>query len=575
MNKPIRRVAFVAMIMFALLLANGTYMMIFRQDSLAAQPQNRRVRDAEFAQNRGAILAAGKTEIAKTVPAKDRFKYQRVYPDGELYAPITGFYSYDRASSALENTYNAQLSGTDDALFVRRLIDMATNKTPEGASVQTTIVPKIQKAAADALGNQKGAVVALDPKTGAVLALVTSPTYDPNDIASHDIQAAGKAYDRLASDPQHPMSNRAAREIYPPGSTFKLVTAAAALADGKTPDSLVDSPDRLKLPGTRVYLPNSTHCGGTKITIEQALKVSCNTAFANLGLELGDDKLREQAQLFGFDRRHLADLGGVASQFPDKLNDAQLALSAIGQYDVAASPLQMAMVSSAIANDGVLMDPFIVSTVRSADLTPLETHKPQELSTAMTPGNAKELQQMMETVVSEGTGTQRADSGRGGWRQDWYCSVGSQAQAVCVVHLIRARGRPQGRRGRNRRGRQHPSQRHRRWTDRSPHRQGGNGGGAMGERSHSGTAAPHCDRRSRNRDGRSTISGPHSLSTVRTVCYPSKSHETYMHVSFGAPHESPERGDDDRGESTGRCPFHAPVAYGREWQPGFEGGSWT
>ena len=139
------------------------------------------------------------------------------------------------------------------------------------------------------------------------------------------------------------------------------MTAAAALADGKTPDSLVDAPDRLKLPGTRVYLPNSTNCGGTKITIEQALKVSCNTAFANLGLELGEDKLREQAQLFGFDRRHLADLGGVASQFPDKLNDAQLALSAIGQYDVASSPLQMAMVSAAIANDGVLMDPFIVS----------------------------------------------------------------------------------------------------------------------------------------------------------------------------------------------------------------------
>ena len=108
---------------------------------------------------------------------------------------------------------------------------------------------------------------------------------------------------------------------------FKLVTTAAALADGKTPDSLVDAPDRLKLPGTRVYLPNSTNCGGTKITIEQALNVSCNTAFANLGLELGDDKLREQAQLFGFDRRHLADLGGVASQFPDKLNwrSAQLA----------------------------------------------------------------------------------------------------------------------------------------------------------------------------------------------------------------------------------------------------------
>ena len=402
MNKPIRRVAFIALLMFGLLLANGTYMMIFQQQSLAAQPQNRRVRDAEFAQNRGAILAAGKTEIAKTVPSKDRFKYQRVYPEDELYAVITGFYSYDRGSTGLERTYNAPLSGTDDALFIRQLVDMATNKTPEGASVQTTIVPKIQKAAADALGNQKGAVVALDPKTGAVLAMVTSPTFDPNDIAGHDIEAAGKAYDRHASNSQ--LSNRAAREIYPPGSTFKLVTAAAALADGKTPDSMVDSPDPLKLPGTRVYLSNSTNCGGTKITMTQALKVSCNTAFANLGMDVGEDKLREQAQLFGFDRRHLDDLGGVASQFPDKLNEAQLALSSIGQYDVAASPLQMAMVAAAIANDGVLMDPYVVSTVRSQDLKPIETHKASELSTAMTPKNAKELQQMMSEVVSEGTG---------------------------------------------------------------------------------------------------------------------------------------------------------------------------
>ncbi len=405
MNRPIRRVAFVAMVMFALLLANGTYMSIFRQSSLAAEPQNRRVRDAEFAQNRGAILAAGKTQIAKTEPAKDRFKYQRVYPDGALYAPVTGFYSYDHARSALESTYNSQLAGTDDALFVRRLIDLGTNQTPQGASVQTTIVPKIQEAAAKALGSQKGAVVALDPKTGAVLAMVTSPSYDPNAIASHDIEAADKAYDRLAGQSTKPLSNRAAREIYPPGSTFKLVTAAAALADGKSPETKVDSPARLKLPGTNTFLPNSSNCGGTKVTITQALKVSCNTAFANLGIEMGQDKLREQAQKFGFDQRHLSDLGGVASQFPDKMNAAQLGLSSIGQFDVAASPLQMAMVTSAIANDGVLMDPYVVSMVQAPDLKPLQTHKPVALSTAMTPTNAKALQQMMGTVVSLGTGS--------------------------------------------------------------------------------------------------------------------------------------------------------------------------
>jgi peptidoglycan glycosyltransferase len=271
--------------------------------------------------------------------------------------------------------------------------------------VQTTIVPKVQQAAAEALGNQKGAVIALDPQTGAVLALVTSPSYDPNDIASHDIKAADQAYQRLANDPDRPMANRAAREIYPPGSTFKLVTTAAALADGKTPDSKVKSPDKLKLPGTNVFLGNSGSCGGSEITLTQALKVSCNTAFANLGLELGEDKLRAQAQKFGFDRRHLPDLGGAASQFPDEMDEAQLALSSIGQYDVAASPLQMAMVSAAIANDGVLMDPYLVSMVQAPDLKPLETLKPEALSTPMTPEQAAQLQQMMVVVVDEGTGT--------------------------------------------------------------------------------------------------------------------------------------------------------------------------
>src|SRR5215213_1118153 len=335
------------MIMFGLLLANGTYMMIVRQSALAAEPQNRRVRDAEFAQDRGAILAAGPTEIAATEPTEDTFKYQRVYPKGELYAPITGFYSYDHARTALESTYNSQLAGTDDSLFVRRLIDTVTGRAPEGASVQTTIVPKVQRAAAEALGDQKGAVVALDPQTGAVLAMVTSPSYDANDIASHDIRAADEAYDRLAEDKDRPLTNRAAREIYPPGSTFKLVTTAAALAAGKTPESKVDSPVRLKLPGTNVYLGNSAPCGGRQVTLTQALRVSCNTAFANLGLEIGEDKLREQSTQFGFNQRHLPDLGGAASRFPDEVDDAQLALSAIGQYEVAASPLQMAMVSAA------------------------------------------------------------------------------------------------------------------------------------------------------------------------------------------------------------------------------------
>jgi peptidoglycan glycosyltransferase len=230
-------------------------------------------------------------------------------------------------------------------------------------------------------------------------------------VASHDIEAAGKAYDRLAGAKNRPLANRAAREIYPPGSTFKLVTAAAALAEGQEPDSKVDSPERLTLPGTKTVLPNSTSCGGTRVTLTQALKVSCNTAFANLGLELGQDKLREQAQAFGFDQRHLADLNGVASRFPDDLDDAQLALSAIGQFDVAASPLQMAMVTAGIANDGVVMDPYLVAMVQAPDLKPLSTHEPTELSTAMTPQNAAKLQQMMVETVESGTAGNGAIAG--------------------------------------------------------------------------------------------------------------------------------------------------------------------
>ena len=411
MNKPIRRVAFVAMVMFALLLGNVTYAMLFRQASLDANAQNRRTRDAEFAQDRGAILAAGKVQMAETEASDDRFRFQRVYPDDELYSAVTGYYSYDHGRTGLENSYNTELAGTDDALFVRRMVDLVTNRSPAGASVQTTIVPRVQKAATETLGTQKGAVVALDPKTGAVLAMVTSPGYDPNEVASHDIEAANKAWTRLAEDADRPLANRAAREIYPPGSTFKLVTAAAALEDGMTPDTEVESPDRLRLPNTRTDLGNSTNCGGTETTLTNALRVSCNTAFANVGLEVGQAKLRDQAQKFGFNARQLADLNGVASPFPDEMDEAQLALSSIGQYDVAASPLPMAMVTAGIANDGVVMDPYVVSMVQGPDLKPMSTARPTRLSQAMSAANAKELQEMMRVVVADGTGSAAQISG--------------------------------------------------------------------------------------------------------------------------------------------------------------------
>ncbi|OYO25088.1 cell division protein FtsI [Enemella dayhoffiae] len=403
MNRPIRRVAIVAMLMFGLLLANGTFTMVVRQDSLNANAQNRRTRDEEFAQDRGPIMA-GQTQIAQTAPSKDQFQFQRSYPEAKLYAPITGYYSYDHARSGLEASMNRELAGTADSQLIRRVLDTVTGQKPTGASVETTINPKAQRAAAEALGNRKGAVVAMDPRTGAVLAMVTSPSYDPNLIASHDIRAANRAYQDLASDTDRPMANRAAREIYPPGSIFKLVTAAAALENGRRPEGQVASPERLRLPQTSYDLTNDSDCGGANVTIDQALKVSCNTAFANLGLELGADKLRAQAEKFGFGSRPLTELNAVASRYPDNPNLPETALTAIGQHDVAATPLQMTMVTSAIANNGDLYEPYLVSTVRGSNLTPIETRKPRLKGRTMSADNAKLLAEMMQHVVTDGTG---------------------------------------------------------------------------------------------------------------------------------------------------------------------------
>jgi peptidoglycan glycosyltransferase len=391
--------------MFIALMLNMTYAYVFRTDSLNNHPQNRRVTEAEFGTDRGAILV-GSTAIATTKPVEDRFRFQRSYPSGALYAPVTGYYSFLYKRSGLEQTQNAHLAGTSNSQFVQRLIDLATGKRPTGASVVTTLDAAAQQAAAKALGDRPGAVVALDYKTGAVKALVTSPTYDPNTLATHDLNAAKASWEALNADAGKPLSNRATREIFPPGSTFKLVVSAAALASGMTPDSLVDSPDSLPLPGTSRPLGNSGNCGGTKISLEQALKVSCNTAFAGLGMKLGADAVRTQAQKFGFGSgNELPDLGSAASNFPAKLDQAQLAQSSIGQYDVAATPLQMAMVGAGIANNGVVMQPYLVSQVRAADLTVLETARPQQFSQAMTAENAQALQRMMVAVVTDGTGT--------------------------------------------------------------------------------------------------------------------------------------------------------------------------
>ena len=403
MNRQIRAVSLLAGLMFLALMVNLTGSAMFRQASLNNDPHNVRVRDAEFSQNRGNILV-GSRPIATTTSSNGKFAYQRVYLSGPKYAPITGYYSYYYGRSMLEQTQNAQLTGTSDAQWLSRITGTLSGHKPEGGSITTTINAKAQDAAWDGLKGKKGAVVALDYTTGAVLAMASSPSYDPNELASHHLNDTTRAWKNLVADPSSPLTNRATREIYPPGSTFKLVTAAAALQNGYHPNSMVDSPENWILPGTRTPLTNETNCGGSRITLAHALDISCNTAFGKVGVSLGQDKIRDQAERFGFGKVVNSDVSSVASRFPQDLTDAQLAQSSIGQYDVAASPLQMAMVTAGIANDGKLMTPYLTAQVRASNLQVVSEHHPKQMSQPMTKESAEQLKAMMASVVNNGTG---------------------------------------------------------------------------------------------------------------------------------------------------------------------------
>jgi peptidoglycan glycosyltransferase len=410
-NRQIRLVSLVSGLMVFALLANLTYFTVAREQPLHSASSNVRTVYEEYDRQRGAILA-GTTVIAETVaaPEEDLFERQRLYPEGSLYAHITGYYSFVYGTRGIENSYDEYLAGTSSAQWMQSLIDSWEGSTPVGATVQTTIDPVLQRAATEALGDSAGAIVVLDPSTGAVLALVSTPSYDPNLLATHDFDTIADSWNALIGSPERPMANRAAREVYPPGSTAKLITAAAALAAGYTPDSLIDTPSSVQLPGSESWLPNySPQCGDGQQTLAFALAWSCNTSFANLGAALGADALLAQAEAFGFNSTHLDDLGDAPSRYYTAVgtsgdlyrlypNDAQVMMSAIGQWEVAASPLQMAMVVAAIINDGVLMEPYVVERVTQPDQTVLYQHA-AESSRAMTAENAAALAEMMRGVV--------------------------------------------------------------------------------------------------------------------------------------------------------------------------------
>jgi peptidoglycan glycosyltransferase len=415
MNGPLRRLAGVVAVLFMSLLISVTWVQFVSAQTLNNHPGNVRTLYREFGRERGPLLVAG-SSVAQSVPVKDAYKFQRTYPRGPLYSHVTGYYSIVYGATGMEAAANGLLSGTADQLFYRRIGDLVNGQQPQGASVELTINPKLQQVASSALGDQKGAVVALDPKTGNVLAMVSKPEYDPNQMASHNIAEVRKYRAKLLADPDRPLENRAiASRLYPPGSVFKLVTAAAALSSGKyTPDSQVDGPAVLDLPQTTATLRNdfAGSCGpNNKIALADALRISCNTAFASVGLALGGDALRSQAEKFGFGQDLKIPLSVTPSTFPAQPDAPQTAQSAIGQFDVRVSPMQIAMVTSAIANHGVLMRPNMIRQVRSSDLEVIEQPEPQRMSVAVSPQVAQDLTQMMIGVVQSGTGTRAQING--------------------------------------------------------------------------------------------------------------------------------------------------------------------
>jgi peptidoglycan glycosyltransferase len=414
-NSPIRRLATVAGVMFALLLSSTSYIQFVQADSLNQRPGNSRTLYKEFGRERGPILVAGQP-VAESVEVDDAYDYQRRYPEGTEYAAVTGYYSLVYGASAIEKAEDGYLSGTADQLFYRRLADLFTGRQPQGASVQLTLSAKAQQAAWDALGNQRGAVVAIEPSTGKILAMVSKPSYDPNILSSHDRTEVIKAWETLNEDPSRPLENRAiAGRLYPPGSVFKLVTAAAALESGRyTPDSLLDGPAELDLPQTSTTLPNdfSGACSGSgKVTLSDALRISCNTAFGSLGMELGTEAILSQSEAFGFDHALNIPLSVTPSSFPVDPSQAQLAQSAIGQFDVRVTPLQIAMISAAIANGGILMQPNLVDSISDANLEVIRREQPEVLAEPISALTAAQLTSMMVEVVKHGTGTRAKISG--------------------------------------------------------------------------------------------------------------------------------------------------------------------
>ena len=392
--------------MFLSLFISASAIQALESETLAEDPRNVRNLYESYKTLRGPILVDGKA-IATSVESDNAYRYLRVYED-QMYSAVTGYFSVFRGATGIEAALNSYLSGQSSSQFFEKFNAVLSGNPVSGAAVELTIDPLMQQAAWDALGDLQGSVIALDPVTGNILAMVSKSSFDANEIAGHDNQTVADNYARLEQDPNKPLINKTiSGDLYHPGSVFKLVVAAAALESGLyTNDSTFQNPVSVQLPGSTAEVFNSTErpcgTGAATVSLIDAMSLSCNIPFVELGLALGQDRLRAQAELFGFGKELRVPMVVTPSTFPPALDDAQLGLSSFGQYDVRATPLQMALVSAAIANGGVVMKPNLIESVISPNLSVIDAPKPGVLSQPITASTAENLKLMMIESVKNG-----------------------------------------------------------------------------------------------------------------------------------------------------------------------------
>ncbi|GAA2651110.1 peptidoglycan D,D-transpeptidase FtsI family protein [Paractinoplanes durhamensis] len=429
MNAPLRRAGVVILVLFGLLFANLNWVQAYKADEYRTNDFNRRVVVAQYERPRGVIEAGGKG-LAQNQVTEDALKYLRVYPKKEIYAPVLGYRPVSLAATGIEASENDFLSGESDKLFADRVKDMFTGNNTGGGNIVLSLNTKAQETAYKELLNnernvKKGAAVAIDPRTGAVQAMVSIPSYDPNPLVSHNEKSAAAAYNKLLKDDDQPLLNRATQETLPPGSTMKVIISAAALSSGQyTQQTEIPAGSSYSESGAVIRNAEDEVCPGSQISLKEALTESCNTGFAKLGVKLGRDKVVEMAKAFGFedDKLTVGNLTGsglpvAASHTGDIANPdgsvdkGALAQSSIGQRDVRMTAIQGAMIAATVANGGKQMRPYLVEKELSPDRRTIYTASPKVARTPISDTVAGDLKDMMVSVVENGTGKKAKISG--------------------------------------------------------------------------------------------------------------------------------------------------------------------